>query len=140
MIRTGTEKVNFKGKIFTRYLRTKNPSKINYFYGEVYDRTLRRSKKVALHRYVWEYYNGKISLNCIIYHIDGDPLNNDISNLRCISEYEHLHKYHGCKKYKNAIPRSCECCGETFLAKQKRSRFCVNCSSLSENARAKVKS
>ena len=44
----------------------------------------------SMHRYVWEYYNGKIPKGYEIHHIDGDKGNNDISNLECISKKSHL--------------------------------------------------
>ena len=42
-----------------------------------------------LHRYVWEYYNGKIPSGYEIHHIDFDKSNNDISNLQLLSHREH---------------------------------------------------
>lgn len=45
--------------------------------------------QVSMHRYVWEYYNGKIPDDCEIHHIDGNKDNNDISNLQCVTVGEH---------------------------------------------------
>ncbi len=47
-----------------------------------------------LHRVVWEYYNGPIPEGYEIHHKDGDPENNDISNLVCVSAatHEELHR------------------------------------------------
>lgn len=42
-----------------------------------------------MHRYVWEYYNGKIPKGYEIHHIDFDRSNNDISNLQIVSRSEH---------------------------------------------------
>lgn len=42
-----------------------------------------------LHRVVWEYYNGPIPKGHEIHHKDGNPANNDISNLDCISVHAH---------------------------------------------------
>ena len=39
-------------------------------------------------RYVWERYNGKIPEGNYIMHIDGDVMNNDISNLLMVTEAE----------------------------------------------------
>lgn len=49
--------------------------------------------RMRMHRYVWEYYHGKIPKGYHIHHIDGDKANNDISNLRLLtaSEHEKLH-------------------------------------------------
>ncbi len=45
--------------------------------------------KCLMHRYVWEYYNGKIPSGYEIHHIDFDRSNNDISNLQLVSRSEH---------------------------------------------------
>lgn len=42
-------------------------------------------KTLHIHRAVWELVNGKIPDNFVIDHIDGDPLNNKIENLRCVT-------------------------------------------------------
>ena len=41
------------------------------------------------HRVVWELHNGPIPEGMQIHHIDGDKLNNDISNLECVYPTEH---------------------------------------------------
>ena len=46
-----------------------------------------------LHRVVWEYYNGKIPPGYQVHHKDGNPANNDISNLECIPDRTHLEKH-----------------------------------------------
>lgn len=43
-----------------------------------------------MHRYVWEFYNGKIEKGYDIHHIDGDKSNNDISNLIKLPKNQHL--------------------------------------------------
>lgn len=45
--------------------------------------------RLLMHRYVWEYYNGKIPKGHEIHHIDFDRSNNDISNLQMLSRKEH---------------------------------------------------
>ncbi len=42
-----------------------------------------------LHIDVWEYYNGKVPHGYEIHHRDFNPVNNDISNLVCLSIAEH---------------------------------------------------
>lgn len=42
-----------------------------------------------LHRVVWEHYNGVIPKLYQIHHIDGNPHNNDISNLQLLHYQEH---------------------------------------------------
>jgi hypothetical protein len=41
------------------------------------------------HRYLWEKENGKIPEGHIIHHIDGNKLNNNLSNLKLMSRSEH---------------------------------------------------
>lgn len=50
---------------------------------------LNSRKHIRLHRYVWEYYNGKIPDGYCIHHIDEDKSHNDIENLACISKSDH---------------------------------------------------
>lgn len=45
--------------------------------------------KCLMHRYVWEYYNGKIPKGYEIHHIDFDRSNNDISNLQLLTKSKH---------------------------------------------------
>lgn len=46
-------------------------------------------RKIRMHRYVWEFYNGEIPKGYHIHHIDRDKSNNDISNLQIMSTKEH---------------------------------------------------
>lgn len=47
-------------------------------------------KRVREHRYQWEkHYKTKIPKGYHIHHIDGNSLNNKISNLKCLSASEH---------------------------------------------------
>ncbi len=61
-------------------------------------------KHVRMHRFIYEYYNGTITDDMVIDHIDGDTLNNQISNLRLASIGENLmnkkKKEGGSSKYK----------------------------------------
>ena len=49
------------------------------------------------YRKIWEDANGPIPYAHHIHHIDGDHTNNDLSNLICVSPYEHylIHKNQG---------------------------------------------
>lgn len=58
-------------------------------------------KPKRLHRYIWEKYNGKIPKGYQIHHIDRDKDNNDISNLKLLSEHEHL-ALHGKKRFEDS--------------------------------------
>ena len=54
----------------------------------------RQGKNCRIHRGCWEAYYGPIPKGYNIHHVDGNPLNNEIGNLACISHGEHtrLHK------------------------------------------------
>lgn len=47
-----------------------------------------------MHRDVWEFYNGPIPAGYDVHHKDGNPTNNDISNLVCIPAAEHEREHH----------------------------------------------
>jgi len=56
-------------------------------------------KKYKQHRIIWEMFNGKIKDNLSIDHIDRNPLNNKIENLRlCTQAQNCANKYSGKKK------------------------------------------
>lgn len=58
-------------------------------------------KFIPFARYVWEQHNGKIPEGCVIRHADGNKLNNDISNLRLVSQAQNVILQS--KKYKNIL-------------------------------------
>lgn len=41
-------------------------------------------KTLYIHRAIWQIANGEIPVGFVIDHIDGNPLNNSLNNLRCI--------------------------------------------------------
>lgn len=55
--------------------------------------TSKKTGNVSMHRYVWNYYNGEIPEGYEIHHIDGDPSNNDIKNLKCSKRCEHRREH-----------------------------------------------
>lgn len=55
----------------------------------VFDTVLEKKKRIPYHQFVWISNNGDIPEGYHIHHIDGDKLNNDISNLVCIAPGEH---------------------------------------------------
>lgn len=58
-------------------------------------------KFIPFARYVWEQHNGKIPEGFVIRHADGNKLNNDISNLRLVSQAQNVILQS--KKYKNIL-------------------------------------
>ena len=55
--------------------------------------SLINGKRVRLHRYVWEYYNGAIPKGYHIHHKDHNKDNNDIDNLELLTEKEHKQRH-----------------------------------------------
>ena len=84
----------YLGRVYTRDVDSKYPQKRNYFYRKRYDSRSKKYIKDSLHRVTWEHHNGPIPWDCVIHHIDHNPLNNDISNLECIPAYLHLRNCH----------------------------------------------
>ena len=49
-----------------------------------------RPKRWILYaRYVWEQAHGSVPKGCVVMHIDGDRMNCELSNLRCVTKQEH---------------------------------------------------
>jgi hypothetical protein len=46
-----------------------------------------------LHREVWKAAHGPIPDGCDIHHADGNPLNNDVANLECLTVGEHRRRH-----------------------------------------------
>lgn len=49
----------------------------------------------SLHRAIWAHHNGPIPKGVDIHHVDGNPLNNDISNLEALGHGEHRSRHMG---------------------------------------------
>jgi hypothetical protein len=49
-----------------------------------------RSGHKLIHRMTWEFYNGPVPKGFDIHHIDGNKMNNHISNLECLTHSAHL--------------------------------------------------
>ena len=77
--------IEFNGKTYRQYRTKGRPGR--YFH-EVNKRTL-------LHRDIWIKAYGPIPDGMHIHHIDGDWLNNDISNLECLTPKEHGERHAG---------------------------------------------
>lgn len=57
--------------------------------------------KKLKHRYVMEKHLGRrLSEFEIVHHVDGDPSNNDIENLRIMSREEHNRHHHQMRKFR----------------------------------------
>ena len=84
------ERVNYRNRIFTRDPGSKIKSKRLYFRRKVYVWYEKRYEYLVLHRVIWADHNGPVPPGSVIRHKDGDPSNNEISNLECVKKEEHL--------------------------------------------------
>lgn len=53
----------------------------------------KNNRRIRLHRYIWEQYNGEIPKDYDIHHIDHNKDNNDISNLEMLTKEEHKKRH-----------------------------------------------
>src|SRR5262245_12308522 len=84
------------GRIWRRYPNSKGRSHRVYF--QRHEKW--RASPVYLHREKWKKEHGPIPSKCEIHHKDDNPLNNDISNLECITVKEHRARHR--ETYKNS--------------------------------------
>lgn len=85
-----TECVVYKGIVFRRYPKSKRRQLRVYFYPSA---NYIRKGVGALHREIWKDANGPIPDGSHIHHKDGNPSNNAIENLECISPMQHIHEH-----------------------------------------------
>jgi hypothetical protein len=83
-------RVRFLGVVYRRYPAAKQSSDRNYFRAGPGDIGKGRS---YLHRDVWVSANGAIPDGHEIDHEDGNPLNNELPNLRLLTSEEHAAKH-----------------------------------------------
>ena len=69
-----------------RWKRSPDSSRRNHRVYYVYSKW--RSKEY-LHRAIWAAANGAIPGGMCIHHVDGNPFNNDVGNLECVTRSEH---------------------------------------------------
>jgi endogenous inhibitor of DNA gyrase (YacG/DUF329 family) len=86
-----SESIKFNGITFRRYPESERRSDRVYFTPGAWDKARGVGR---LHEEIWKAANGPIPEGHHIHHLDHDPLNNDLSNLACLSEAEH-HSHHG---------------------------------------------
>lgn len=81
------EVVEFNGIRFRRYPGANQRSNRVYYTPGIADR---QNGADYLHREIWKAAHGPIPRGHHIHHRDGDPLNNELDNLACVSPGEHL--------------------------------------------------
>ncbi len=95
------DSITYKGIVFRRYPNSKNYSDRMYYRP---NGTHVVNGVESLHREIWKDRYGEIPEGVHIHHKDGNPLNNDISNLECVSSNLAHQDLHGDKtkseKYK----------------------------------------
>ena len=80
-----------------------------------------KDKLISYPKLIMEEYLGRKLLdNEIVHHIDGNPLNNDISNLQVLT-YEEHNRLHFKSYYDKEV--ICEVCGRPFIWTAKRQGF-----------------
>ena len=84
--------IEYNGITFIRYPGSKSLSASRYYYPYANGRRMRGVG--ALHRVIWESVNGPIPEGHEIHHKDEDFLNNDISNLECLTAKAHAQIHH----------------------------------------------
>jgi len=84
------EKVKFDGEVYKRYPNADGAAS-KYFRRQEYD----GEKMIIrmLHREYWKKHNGEIPEGKIIHHKDGNPANNHIDNLECVTPKEHVERH-----------------------------------------------
>lgn len=75
-----------EGKLVLRSLKPFPHKKYIRVY--VYDYETNKIISKRLHRLIWETFNGEIPKGMQIDHIDGNPKNNNLNNLRCVTAKE----------------------------------------------------
>lgn len=122
-----TETIVFNGREYHRNPSAEQKHRQRYFWGR---RKLGDKNKIALHVAIWEHHNGPIPEGKVVHHKDGNPLNNDIENLECLTVSEHS-KSHGTGKHlaghrHNVMyQHTCQQCGQEYETfRKKRTKFC----------------
>src|SRR5216110_3274300 len=79
------ETIRFQGRVYRRYPESNHRTHRVYF--QCHDKW--KATPRFLHRDIWIASNGSIAKGHHVHHRDGNPLNNLLSNLLCVSQQEH---------------------------------------------------
>src|SRR5262249_36767458 len=83
------ETVEFNGIVFRRYPDSRRRNHRVYFSAHISN----RKPPLWLHREIWKAAHGPIPEGHFIHHRDGNPLNNSLENLECISRAGHTQEH-----------------------------------------------
>ncbi len=84
------EGITYRGIVFRRYPESPNwADQVYYTPGYLH----RKHGVGRLHQEIWKDVHGIIPTGNVIHHIDGNPINNDLSNLQCLPGGEHLNNH-----------------------------------------------
>src|SRR4051794_36225813 len=100
-VATKSESVVFNGITFRRYPGAKQWSPRMYFTPHA---SHRRAGVGALHQELWKAAHGPIPTGMHVHHRDGDPLNNVLDNLECITEAEHNERHRQARSERASRP------------------------------------
>lgn len=122
-----TETIVFNGRKYHRNPSAKQKHRQRYFWGRP---EYGGGKKTAIHVAIWEHYNGPVPEGYLLHHKNGDRLNNDISNLECVTYSEHG-KIHNTgrnlegHRHKHLYTHVCIQCGATYQNFRKtKTKYC----------------
>ena len=93
-------KITYEGEhAYFNNLKFKRDNKTGYYLSS---KAIKNGKRIRLHRYVWEYFNGEIAEGYHVHHKDDDKSKNDIEELICIPSLKHR-SHHGKKNMEDDI-------------------------------------
>lgn len=90
--------------------------------------------QTTIHQAIYEtYYNCKVPKGYVIHHIDGNPLNNSLSNLKLLSDAEHKRMH---RILDNAIKYAYESIRKPIIQYTKDKQFVAEYASITEASNA----
>lgn len=123
------ETIMYKGKNYTRYPESPKKHLREYYWHH----GKWKEPPVSLHVQIWKDTYGDIPNGYVIHHIDGNPDNNNIDNLECVSQKEHMAKHYSDKEWSGAIRIALS---EGQLRRPMLKYVCKNCNKEFESRRS----